>query len=90
MDLNQEFFSLPPNLNMRLCDLYNSYFSGSSLWKLESQEAKLLYAAWNKYIKVNFNLPWATHCWILEEDQQALLEVSAGNCGYGCQFRHWL
>ena len=67
MDLNQEFFSLPPNLKMRLCELYNSHFSGSSFWKLESQEAKHLYAAWNKNIKVIFDLPWATHRCILEE-----------------------
>ena len=67
MDLNQEFFSLPPNLKMRLCELYNSHFSGSSIWKLESQEAKHLYSAWNKNIKVMYDLPWATHRWILEE-----------------------
>ena len=67
MDLNQEFFSLPPNLKLKLCELYNSHFSGSSFWKLESMEAKHLYSAWDKNIKVMYDLPWATHRWILEE-----------------------
>ena len=67
MDLNQEFFSLPPDLKFRMCELYNSHFSSSSIWKLNSQDAFRLYAAWNKNLKVMYDLPWATHRWILEE-----------------------
>ena len=67
MELNQEFHYLPSNLKLKLCELYNSHFSGSSIWKLESKEAQQLYSAWNKNLKVIYGLPWATHRWILEE-----------------------
>ena len=67
MDINQEFFSLPSELKMKMCELYNSHFNGSPIWKLESKEALHLFAAWNKNIKVIFDLPWATHRWVLEE-----------------------
>ena len=55
MDLNQEFYWLPPDLKFRLCLLYNSHFSGSSIWKLEGKAAGHLYSSWNKNIKQRTN-----------------------------------
>ena len=66
MELNQEFASFPAEIKYRLNLLYNSHFSGSSLWRLECQEAQHLISAWNKNIKLIFDLPWATHRWILQ------------------------
>ena len=67
MELNQEFFSLPANVKMKLNLLYNSHFSGSNIWKFDSEEARHLFSSWNKNIKLIYNLPWSTHRWILEE-----------------------
>ena len=75
MDLNQEFFSLPPDLKFRMCELYNSHFSSSNIWKLESQQAHHLYSAWNKNIKVIYELPWATLCWVSEEITGKSLQI---------------
>ena len=75
MDLNQEFFSLPPDLKFRMCELYNSHFSSSSIWELESQQAHHLYSAWNKNIKVIYELPWATHRWVIEEITGKSLQI---------------
>ena len=66
MELNLEFFSLPPDLKLRMCKLYNNPFSSSNIWKLESQQAHHLYSAWNKNIKVIYDLPWSTHRWVIE------------------------
>ena len=67
MELNQEFSSLPASIRFRLNLLYNSHFTGSNIWKFESEEAKHLVSSWNKNVKVIYDLPWATHRWILEE-----------------------
>ena len=75
MELNQEFSSLPAFIRMRLNMLYNSHFSGSNIWKLESEEAKHLISSWNKNIKLIFDLPWATHRWVLEEVTGSNLKI---------------
>ena len=75
MELNQEFSSLPASIRMRLNMLYNSHFSGSNIWKLESEAASKLYSSWNKNIKLIFDLPWATHRWILEEISGSHLKI---------------
>ena len=67
MELNQEFSSLPASIRWRLNMLYNSHLSGSNIWKFDSQEASHLVSSWNKNIKVIYDLPWATHRWVLEE-----------------------
>ena len=55
--------------------LYNSHFSGSNIWKFESEEARHLISSWNKNTKLVFDLPWATHRWILEEITESNLKV---------------
>ena len=67
MELNQEFSSLPAHIRWRMNMLYNSHLSGSNIWKFNSYEASHLVSSWNKNIKVIFELPWATHRWVLEE-----------------------
>ena len=75
MDLNQEFFSLPPDLKFRICELYNSHFSSSNIWKLDSQQAHHPYSASNKNIKVIYDLPWSKHRWVIEEITGKSLQV---------------
>ena len=75
MDLDQEFHCLPADLKMKLNLLYNSHFSSSSIWRFESEEACHLFSSWNKNIKLIYDLPWATHRWILEEITGSNLKV---------------
>ena len=75
MELDQEFYSLPAALKMKLNLLYNSHLSSSSIWKFDSEEASHLFSSWNKNIKLIFGLPWATHKWILEEITGSNLKV---------------
>ena len=75
MELNQEFFSFPAAIRMKLNLLYNSHFCGSSIWRLESKEASQLVSSWNKNVKLMFDLPWATHRWILEEITGSNLKI---------------
>ena len=66
MELNQEFFGQTTDERYRLNLLYNSHFSGSNIWRFESKEAQQLISSWNKNIKLIYDLPWATHRWIIE------------------------
>ena len=43
----------------------DSHLSGRNIWKFNSDEASHLVSSWNK--KVIYELPWATHRWVLEE-----------------------
>ena len=67
MNLNNEFEFLDPHSQVRLLQLYNSHFTGSSLWKFSSESVKQLWNSWNVNIRAIFNLPMATHCWIVEQ-----------------------
>ena len=67
MELEQEFHCLPAAQKMRLNMLYNSHFCSSSIWRFEGEEAHHLFSSWNKNIKMIYDLPWATHRWVLEE-----------------------
>ena len=75
MEINQEFFCLPAPIKMRLNLLFNSHFSGSNIWKFESDEASHLFSSWSKNIKLVYDLPWATHRWVLEAVSSANLKT---------------
>ena len=75
MELDQEFHCLPADQKMRLNLLYNSHFCSSSIWRFESEEARHLFSSWNKNIKMIYDLPWATHRWVLEEITGSNLKV---------------
>ena len=66
MELNQEFATFPAKIRYRLNLLYNSHFSGSNIWKLNGQETQHLISAWNKNIKLIYDLPWETHRWVIQ------------------------
>ena len=45
------------------------------MWRFESEEVCHLFSSWNKNIKVIYDLPWATHRWILEKITGSNLKV---------------
>ena len=46
--------------------------NGSVLWNLSSQEVGQLEKSWNVSIRIMFNLPRETHCYLIEEVSEQL------------------
>ena len=65
-ELLQEFMSSHPNTRFQTNVIYNSHFTGSPLWDLFSQEAKMLENTWNVSIRRMFELPYTTHRYLVE------------------------
>ena len=61
-----EFEFLDPHSQVKLLHLYNAHFTGSSLWNFDSDAVKQVWNSWNVNLRVIFDLPMATHCWIVE------------------------
>ena len=66
VELEQEFHFAHPSTKFHLNSVYNSHFSGSSLWNLFSHETEMLENSWNKSFKIMFNLPLETHRYFIE------------------------
>ena len=65
--LHQEMGKIDPKVFLILVRIYLSSFYGSNIWDLTSASAGRLYATWNNMIRTAFNLPYATHRYILKE-----------------------
>ena len=63
--LRQELGDQNPVVFMSLVSIYLSSFYGSNLWDLYSEAANKVYSSWNVLIRKTFNLPFATHRYIL-------------------------
>ena len=63
-ELKQELKSPDPNVFMNLVLLYISHFYGSNLWNLF--DISPIYTAWNKIVRIIFDLPYRTHRYLLE------------------------
>ena len=67
MNLNQEFECLSGENQLRLLRLYNSHYTGSQCWDFTSKMFDQLMNSYNVNIRIIFNLPRKTHCWMMEE-----------------------
>ena len=65
--LNQEFAFANPDNKLRMCRLYNTAFYGSNCWDFSSEEFGKFARSWNVNLRILFDLPRDTHCWIVEE-----------------------
>ena len=65
--LRQELGFQDPDVFMRLVLIYLSSFYGSNLWDLFSDAANSLFISWNICIRQTYNLPFATHRYILQD-----------------------
>ena len=63
-ELKQELKSPDPIVFMNLMMLYNSHFYGSNLWNLIDIDG--INTAWNKVVRIIFDLPYRTHRYLLE------------------------
>ena len=57
--------------------LYNTAFYGSNSWDFSSEEVKKFGKTWNVNLRILFDLPFDSHCWIVEDlsDGRHLLQM---------------
>ena len=65
-ELLQEFMFSHPNTRFQTNVIYNSHFTGSPIWDLFSQEAKMLENTWSVSVRRMFELPYTTHRYLIE------------------------
>ena len=66
-NLNQEFCFATEDTKLRMLRLYNTALYRSNNWSFNSEEVLKFRRTWNTNLRIMFNLPWDTHCWIMEE-----------------------
>jgi hypothetical protein len=62
----QEFYFAHPETKVKINNIYNGHWTGSQLWRLGSQELGKLESTYNKSVKMMYDLPWATHRYLIE------------------------
>ena len=62
----QEFYFTHPLTKATMNGIYNGHFTGSQLWKIDSPEYNKVLSTYNKSIKNMYDLPWATHRYLIE------------------------
>ena len=70
MDLNQQYSFASTEVKLRMLRLYLTSFFGSNTWDFTSPIVKQFGNSWNRNIRVMFNLPLNSKCWIVEELSQ--------------------
>jgi hypothetical protein len=65
-ELTQEFHYAHPLTKVKLNNIYNSYFYGSSLWDLFGKEAVRLEKSWNVSQRIMLKLPRNSHQYFVE------------------------
>ena len=69
--LKQEFGFLEPDRFFDIVNIYATSFYGSNLWLFSGASCGRVFSNWDKMLKVNWNLPWATHRYLMEEVSQS-------------------
>ena len=64
--LCQELHFAHPKNKVQLNSIFNSHYTGSQLWKLDSREFEKTKATYNRSIKIMNDLPLATHRFLIE------------------------
>ena len=59
-DLLQEYHFAQPRIKLKMNKIFNSHFTGSTIWDLFSHEASMLENSWNRNIRIMFQLPLET------------------------------
>ena len=66
-NLNQEFCFANEEIKLKMLRLYNTAFYSSNNWLFSSEEISKFGKTWNINLRIMYNLPRDTHCWIIEE-----------------------
>ena len=65
-ELQQECYFSHPSTRFEISQIYCSHFTGSPLWNLFCDEAEQVESSWNRNIKIAFDLPYATHRYLIK------------------------
>ena len=65
-ELQQEFYFAHPDSQFKINRIYNSHFTGSSLWDLFSRETVMVENSWNVSFRLMYRLPRNTHRYFVE------------------------
>ena len=65
-ELQQEFHFSHPDIQFEINRIYNSHFTGSSLWDLFCKESTMVENSWNVSFRTMYNLPRSTHRYFVE------------------------
>ena len=65
--LQQELGSQDPTVMMKLIQTYLLHLYGCQLWDIYSEDIIVLWSTWHRTIKATFNLPIATHRYLLND-----------------------
>ena len=65
--LQQELGDQDPAVFVKLVQIYFLHLYGSSLWDIYSENSTKLWTAWHKFVKITFDLPFATHTYLLND-----------------------
>ena len=65
-ELNQEFYFAHPESKIKINNIYNMSFSGSSLWDLFSNDVISLENSYNLSLKIMWDIPRETHRYFIE------------------------
>ena len=58
---------LHPQTKVTINNIYNNgHFTGSQLWKIGSKEYGKVETTFNRSVKIMYDLPWATHRYLIE------------------------
>ena len=66
-NLNQEFNFANHETRLKMCRLYNTVFYGSNCWEFSSEQLNMFSKTWNVNLRILYDIPRETHCWIVEE-----------------------
>ena len=66
IELNQEFYFSASETKLKINEIYNSSWFGSTLYNLFGTEAERLESSYNRSVKVMLNLPFGTHRSLIE------------------------
>ena len=66
-DICQEFSFASEDTKLRMIRLYNTTFYGSNNWDVSSEAVLKFGKTWNVNLRILFDIPYDTHCWIVEE-----------------------
>ena len=62
----QDFYFAHPETKVKLNSIYNGHWTGSQLWRFGCDQLGKLESTFNKSVKIMLDLPWATHCYLIE------------------------
>lgn len=66
IELNQEFYFSHPETKIEINKIWNTHFTGSTLWNLFSDGALKIESCYNRSLKYMMDLPYATHRFLIE------------------------